>query len=335
MDDAAGNPTATGLLFRLLDRGDDWLNRTAVDLFGDLPIAGKFLAHHHLSARGLLIAIVGLLALWIVPPSTEWLLRRFRCTATNFRGDKIPQAFGLAVLLCAAPLLAFDAWIQPPTAGDRLLWLSCIVAFAAIGFLDDVRGDKQVKGLRGHLRTLITDRRVTTGLIKAIGGVIIALGLAYQIHGGQPLPVLISAAVIALSANAMNLLDLRPGRACGVFCASAIAILAIVWRREEAPSVPGLLYVVLPALVVWSHDAEGRVMLGDTGSNVLGGSLGLALCLYFGTGVQIVLLLALAALHVAAERISLTKVIEANPVLRAIDRLTGVRASRPSDEKRS
>jgi UDP-N-acetylmuramyl pentapeptide phosphotransferase/UDP-N-acetylglucosamine-1-phosphate transferase len=122
----------------------------------------------------------------------------------------------------------------------------------------------------------------------------------------------------------MNLLDLRPGRACGVFCAVAVLLLFMVWRQSNAVFVPGLLYIFLPVLVAWTHDADAHVMLGDTGSNLLGASIGLAVCLYCGVAIQIVVLILAVALHVLAERWSITQIVEQSPILRAIDRRPGV-----------
>ncbi len=67
-------------------------------------------------------------------------------------------------------------------------------------------------------------------------------------------------------------------------------------------------------------------MMGDTGSNLLGGALGLAYLLRFpGLTPRVVLLAALLLIHVAAERLSLTALIERNPPLRWLDSLTGRR----------
>jgi UDP-N-acetylmuramyl pentapeptide phosphotransferase/UDP-N-acetylglucosamine-1-phosphate transferase len=266
-----------------------------------------------------------LIVLAVVPIGTLMALRRLGVVAANFRGTPIPNAFGLAILICAAPLLLLDAALHPANAGDRAAWLACILAFGLLGLLDDLRGDGNVKGIRGHVRALLRDRKVTTGLLKAVGGVIAALALASLLQPGRPLLILLDAGLIALSANALNLLDLRPGRACGVFCLAALVLLASTLVRGAPPSMPGLLFVLAPALVAWPFDASARAMLGDTGSNLLGAALGFGLCVYSGVGVQIAALALLIGLHIIAERESITAIIERHPFLRAVDRLTGVR----------
>ena len=69
--------------------------------------------------------------------------------------------------------------------------------------------------------------------------------------------------------------------------------------------------------------------LGDTGANVLGGALGLAVVLDVGRGSRNVILVVLVVLNVAAELVSFSRVIDAVPPLRAFDRLGRRRVSAP------
>jgi hypothetical protein len=62
-------------------------------------------------------------------------------------------------------------------------------------------------------------------------------------------------------------------------------------------------------------------MLGDCGANALGALLGLRLALAPSAGARAGALAALAALTLAAERVSLSRVIAATPGLRELDRL--------------
>jgi UDP-N-acetylmuramyl pentapeptide phosphotransferase/UDP-N-acetylglucosamine-1-phosphate transferase len=163
-------------------------------------------------------------------------------------------------------------------------------------------------------------------LVKAVGGALLALVLGWRLHGSDYGSLLPAAALIALSANAINLLDLRPGRAGGVFLAVMLPLLLCAHFAEAFGIGPPLpLLVVLPALVVWERDARATVMMGDTGSNLLGGTLGLSLAVYTPQMVQTVALFLLVLLHIVAERVSLTRIIEGSPLLRTLDRLTGVR----------
>ncbi|HLV81136.1 MAG TPA: hypothetical protein VKT32_12680 [Chthonomonadaceae bacterium] len=278
-----------------------------------------------LSLRGLLPVALGLLLLLLLPPLALRLLWRWRRLETNFRGERIPQSFGLVILLWAGVMLALTAALAPPVRRNCLLWLSGLIGFGGLGFLDDTFGDRQIKGLRGHFRAALKARRVTTGFLKAVGGALLALRLATLLAPDNFLIALLDAALIALSANAINLLDLRPGRAAAVFLVLAVLLLGLLFAAG-APLASGLplLIVFLPTLLVWERDAQAQAMMGDTGSNLLGAALGLALA-STPLAARLVALLLLLALHVAAERVSLSAVIERHPLLRALDRLTGIR----------
>jgi hypothetical protein len=62
-------------------------------------------------------------------------------------------------------------------------------------------------------------------------------------------------------------------------------------------------------------------MLGDSGANALGALLGLRLASIPGRAPRAGLLAGITALTLASEKVSFTKVIEATPGLRELDRL--------------
>jgi UDP-N-acetylmuramyl pentapeptide phosphotransferase/UDP-N-acetylglucosamine-1-phosphate transferase len=324
MDEIGGDPGASPLsggLMPLLDKGDRLLERiqNKIPLWDRLPFSPT------LTSRGLLLACTGLLLLLLLPPLMERVLRKTGRVQRNFRGDVIPQSFGLVIVLWAGVMLGLAAWLLPGARDSFHLWLVAVVGIGLLGFADDIWGDSSTQGLRGHFRAALRERKITTGFIKAVGGGLLALWLGWRLYPASPLHLLLAAALIALAANAINLLDLRPGRAGAVFLLVAFAILYGIIRFGESAGIPPLLFVFVPALVVWERDARARVMLGDAGSNTLGAALGLALAQSASSRVQVAVLLLLIALHIIAERSSLTKLIEANRLLRSLDRLSGVR----------
>ncbi len=273
--------------------------------------------------RDVLLA-VGALALVALPPLVTALVRPLRLERPNFRGDLIPTAFGLLVVLwCAVVLAPAAAWLGRGR-GPVVAYLVVIVGFGLLGFADDLWGSRQARGLRGHLRALVRERRLTTGAVKALGGLLVALAAT---RGVLRLPwptAVVDTFVVALSANALNLLDLRPGRALAVFLVAAALLCAVGAAVGRVPYPLALACV--PALVVYERDARARVMLGDTGSNPLGAALGLALTrIDLDLSAHLVALAALAALHVYAEHHSLSAAIEAHPLLRRLDALSGRR----------
>jgi UDP-N-acetylmuramyl pentapeptide phosphotransferase/UDP-N-acetylglucosamine-1-phosphate transferase len=60
-------------------------------------------------------------------------------------------------------------------------------------------------------------------------------------------------------------------------------------------------------------------MLGDSGSNLLGGTLGLSLVLALGLWGKLLAVAALVAFHVFTERRSLNAYIKERPLLRKLD----------------
>ena len=248
------------------------------------------------------------------------LLRRMSLYRPNFRGENIPTAYGLFILLWLLPPFALRLLEAVDSAPLRAAAIAA-AGYGLLGFLDDRWGDRRYSGLKGHIRALLSDRTVTTGLIKAIGGIAVGLGCAWVAEPGNIGDILMRGAIIALTANGFNLLDLRPGRAGAVFLLiSTVVILA-------APRIPeGLMLTLVPAVIAYVQDARARVMLGDTGSNLLGGALGLALTLAVTSlAGRLAILAILTGLHILSERTSLTLIIEKNTFLRRLDSLTGVR----------
>ncbi|MCO7222617.1 hypothetical protein NH342_22765, partial [Klenkia sp. PcliD-1-E] len=75
------------------------------------------------------------------------------------------------------------------------------------------------------------------------------------------------------------------------------------------------------ALAVLPDDLGERVMLGDCGANALGAVLGLRLAAVRSRGTRATALGVVTALTLASEKVSFTRVIEATPGLRQLDRL--------------
>lgn len=275
-----------------------------------------------------------LIALIAIPALVERGLRRSKRLEKNFRGDLIPVGFGLSILLGALLLLLTLLWMNPQLKPVTLPWFLAVAGFGLLGFIDDTWGDKQNKGLRGHIKAMFRDHRITTGLVKAVGGLALALSIGWMLYShpaGKTWEslgkVLLAGLLIALSANAINLLDLRPGRATGVFLAlSGLILMECLIVTQIQTGVLLLAGVTLPALPAWIRDARAQVMLGDTGSNLLGASLGLALAEMSSLPVQLLALGLLIGLNLLAERVSLTTLIANNRALSALDRLTGVRS---------
>jgi hypothetical protein len=152
---------------------------------------------------------------------------------------------------------------------------------------------------------------------------------------------LLGTLVIALSANAVNLADLRPGRGLKVgFVLYVLGLLSAVALCAQA-RVPvggavlavGLVGILLggPLLAMWPYDVRERGMLGDAGANAVGALLGyvifagLAPAAAAGGGLALAVLGVVAGLLLLvnglSERYSYSELIERNATLRWLDQL--------------
>jgi len=86
-----------------------------------------------------------------------------------------------------------------------------------------------------------------------------------------------------------------------------------------APIGIALAPVMGASLGLLPDDLRERLMLGDTGANVIGAALGLAIVLGTNSWFRLLVMIVLLALNVAAERISFSDVIGRVGVLHAID----------------
>lgn len=264
------------------------------------------------------LALLGRLAL---PPALRFL-RQHGMVASNYAGDVIPVASGvvLAVLFAsfytAAELLALSGY---GVASDPFVRepMAALLAVFAAGWLDDSVGDRKVKGFAGHWRSLRETRTPSTGVIKAAVIGLAALWIVMR-EGGHWAEALFDWLTIVLSANALNLLDVRPGRAWkGFLIGGAIALAA----SPDAFRCVWLLPGAAGGLALLPGDLRGAHMLGDCGANLLGFALGLTLALAVPIWLQALALVVLAAMHRTAEKSSITAWIERHKWVRWLDRL--------------
>ncbi|HEX7167987.1 MAG TPA: hypothetical protein VF230_13500 [Acidimicrobiales bacterium] len=241
----------------------------------------------------------------------------------NFRGRAVPTAAGL-VLALAVVLVEGARTVAAAAAGDasrlsggRVGVLVLATGLALFGFVDDLAGAGDRRGFRGHLGALASGR-LTTGALKLGGGAAVAiLAVAASRPDDGLLELLTDAALVALAANLGNLFDLAPGRAIKT-AGLGFAILAIA-TLADARLAPAAV-VVGAALGLLFDDLRERLMLGDTGANLLGGALGLAVVVTGSPVTRLAVLGVLAILNGASEWVSFTKVIDRVAPLRVLDR---------------
>ena len=127
---------------------------------------------------------------------------------------------------------------------------------------------------------------------------------------------MLGAGVIAGTANLLNLLDLRPGRAL-----KAGALLSVPLLSGSASGDALIAGPMGAAAALLPDDLDEQIMLGDTGANAYGALLGLAAITRTGIAGRAALLAAIAGLTAVSEKVSFTAVIESTPGLRELDAL--------------
>jgi UDP-GlcNAc:undecaprenyl-phosphate/decaprenyl-phosphate GlcNAc-1-phosphate transferase len=231
------------------------------------------------------------------PPGGETTWAR-----TNHRGEPVtllegPAAAAGAVMAAAiAPGVPARARAAAALAG---------AGACAFGGYDDLAGSADRRGFRGHLGAL-RHGELTTGAVK-IGGIGATGAAAAAVLGGSPIDMAVNAALVAGSANLLNLFDLRPGRAAKVALAAGAAL--------RAPAPAGAAAALL------AEDLGERAMLGDAGANALGAVLGAHAAARLPLAGRLSLLAGITGLTAASEVVSFTKVIERTAPLRWLDML--------------
>jgi UDP-GlcNAc:undecaprenyl-phosphate GlcNAc-1-phosphate transferase len=269
----------------------------------------------------LLVGAVTVLFLWAAAAD---VLGAPALARSNYRNRIVPTAGGVLIVLTVLVVEAGRAVLGAVGIGDdpgltaaRALVLLAVFGFGLLGFVDDVVGQGDDRGFRGHVGALVHGR-VTTGLFKLVGGAAVAVVLVAtpgSTTGGR---LVLDALLIALAANLGNLLDRAPGRVIKVSLLGYLPLAIVVGTAGVGVAVAPVMGAAIGLLV---PDLRERLMLGDTGANILGAVLGLGVVLGVGPTARTVVLVVVAALNVAAELVSFTGVIERVPVLRAFDHL--------------
>lgn len=242
-----------------------------------------------------------------------------RLTRENYRGRTVKVVGGMVIALSVVSA-EFVGMLDGEFGGKfRAGLLILSLGFFGLGLVDDVVGDGSSKGLGGHLKALLQGR-VTTGAVKAFGGLGLA-ALVSLIWEGSLVIAALDTLVLALAANLLNLLDLRPGRASKLYLVLWVPLALSAWGAGSEPYLSVSLAMTAATAVWLVSDLRERGMLGDSGANMLGAMLGAGVVLNLGVASRIVVLILLVALTLASERFSFSKIIDSNVPLRWLDRL--------------
>ncbi|MGL5694463.1 MAG: glycosyl transferase [Peptostreptococcaceae bacterium] len=235
----------------------------------------------------------------------------------NYKGDMIPVSMGMVFL----PMIIVNSIIICLFTSEYksliyvFIFIFGMVCMFFAGVLDDIIGNRDVSGLKGHFKSLLKGK-LTTGGFKALFGGFIGILVSVSISTNI-IDIIINTLIIALSTNFMNLLDLRPGRAIKVY--SVIMISIFITLSGYIKILP--LLILPNVLAYFNWDLKAKAMMGDTGSNVLGISIGILITFGYSFNIRLGWLVFLVLIHILTEKYSLTKIIENNKILNFIDKL--------------
>jgi UDP-N-acetylmuramyl pentapeptide phosphotransferase/UDP-N-acetylglucosamine-1-phosphate transferase len=259
-------------------------------------------------------------------------------TRSNYAGREVPVPSGLLLPLAAfvalgvaAPLdrVVDDKILQGPGLAGAMLY---IVGVCLLGVIDDLLGTpviqdnlgrKDPRGLRGHAKATFGGG-FSTGAVKAIGSLgLAAFAVGLLVPGDWE--YFLAIALVVVTTNLFNLLDLRPGRALKGFVVVAAALAIGAWTLEPLWMM-GVFIGSLPVLAYYDLTEQG--MLGDTGSNAIGAIAGIWMVLVMSTTAQAIALAVVLLITLYGEFRSISQMIDRTPVLRFIDHLGRTKIAR-------
>jgi hypothetical protein len=243
-----------------------------------------------------------------------------RLNVANHRGKEVPRILGLPLLAAGAAGTGLAA--AGGVTSDRAAWttLAASVTVFAAGLVDDLTTDGP-RGIRAHVRELAA-ARITSGIVKVVV-IVGASATVVAVLPDRPSPVSVAGAIgVAACANLWNGLDVVPGRALKVFLLTGVPVaiggLASDAGWSLAPAVPSI--VVAGALVL-AADLRERAMLGDSGANLLGFTIGLGLYMVLPDAGVVAAAILAVVLNAVAETVTLSRGIERSRPLRWLDGL--------------
>ncbi len=269
-----------------------------------------------------------------------WLrdMERTGLTRENYRGRSLAFPAGAVLVACSLVALAPLALLDDRADLDLLdpelrRWAVYVLGVALLGLLDDALGRGAAagapRGWRGHAEAVLSGR-FSTGAIKGVGALALA-AYATSGLGEHDWRYVADLALLLLTTNLFNLLDLRPGRVEKAFAALLAGLCLGAWTVAPLD----LLGIFIgPVLVGFAFTLRERAMLGDTGSNLIGALAGISLLVVLGDDARLVALAIVAALSLYGELRSISRTIEGVPLLRSLDSLGRLTKGQEADSGR-
>ncbi|WP_128896700.1 hypothetical protein [Longirhabdus pacifica] len=240
-------------------------------------------------------------------------------TTKNYRNKQIPQSMGIFLWV----MLFLFTLIQSPGSPSNIVIYVCMSIVFASGWLDDIVGNTLVKGLKGHFYYWLHHKKMTTGLIKIGATTVASIVVALYIVGWSGAAFYIAVSTLLLNTNTYNLLDVRPGRTIKYF---HLLFFVFILLEPVLWFEPWVIAMLVGTMVLFPKDIGEKMMIGDSGANLLGFTIGI-MSLHTSLWIQCSWLICLIGIHLIAERSAISYWIEKVAILRWFDQLGRVRTS--------
>jgi UDP-GlcNAc:undecaprenyl-phosphate/decaprenyl-phosphate GlcNAc-1-phosphate transferase len=262
----------------------------------------------------LLVAIISALIAKITIPFVYNMLLTNKCTALNYNKIEIPLGMGIVFILIQTIVVYLLSLYLKINAVHSFSYIVSMLLIGVIGLIDDLIGEKDVKGFKGHIKSLIKGK-LTTGGLKAVIGFGAAFLVSIVLSDGY-LNIVLNTFIIAFFTNLVNLFDLRPGRANKAFLFFSIVLLF----TGHVESYNFIIFSAIGIIIIYMpYDLKSKAMMGDVGSNALGITLGVYCILSQSFMFRLVYFILLIILHIIAEFYSFSKIICKIKFLKYID----------------
>lgn len=255
-----------------------------------------------------LTVAVPVLVTYLLTPYYIHVQKTKNVLAVNYQGTKVVTGGGLVLLAALAGIIFLNFFTLQGElfSGVMFLYLGGITL---LGMYDDLRGEKGCKGFRGHFLKFWRKRKISTGLYKASGGLVLGTLVAALTGGGPWGEWLLKGIFLALLSNFFNLLDTRPARAAKFFFLFSFVFI-LIYKINVLP-----LFALWNALYIYLFwELKQKIMLGDAGAYLLGGALGFYLVTVSSPAVLLFFTIILVILHYLGEKFSFSRILE-NKVL--------------------
>jgi hypothetical protein len=259
---------------------------------------------------------------FLLLPKIKEYLDTFLPAKKNYRGVELKSSGGAAVFLLwflfFIPVSLVLFLLRGEIYNELLPFAFILISSFAFGFLDDISSEAG-KGFKGHLRLLI-EGKISSGILKLFG-----IGFAslffYSFFSLSLLDLFLSAALISLCANFFNLLDLRPGRCIKFFLLFDVLLILLLFKYLQFEWWLCEVSLLAPSVFVLWYDLREKLMLGDSGSNMLGVWIGASIVIYTDFLWKLILFALLLLLNLLSEFTSFTYWIGKISPLRWFDSL--------------